>query len=243
MSNRIREAVILTAGTGSRLRVVANNLPKPLIEIAGRPVFSYTIEALEKAGIETVYAVTGSNSNTLLAGMKRLVPSQMRLHPIHNSDWQKQNGISVLAAAPHVRSPFVLTMGDHLFDPAIVDLLIRNADLGATNLAADRKLDSVFDLADAMKIKTKQDRVVTIGKNLTDYDAVDTGLFVCSLEIFEYLEQAKSDGDCSLADGIGLMAADGKVRAIDIGDAWWQDIDSPEMLEHARKLIATKRAL
>jgi 1L-myo-inositol 1-phosphate cytidylyltransferase len=243
VSNRIREAVILTAGTGSRLRVVANNLPKPLIEIAGRPVFSYTIEALEKAGIETVYVVTGSNSNTLLAGVKRLVPSQMRLHPIHNSDWQKQNGISVLAAAPHVRSPFVLTMGDHLFDPAIVDLLIRNADLGATNLAVDRKLDSIFDLADAMKIKTKQDRVVTIGKNLTDYDAIDTGLFVCSLEIFEYLEQAKRDGDCSLADGIGLMAADGKVRAIDIGDAWWQDIDSPEMLEHARKLIATKRAL
>jgi 1L-myo-inositol 1-phosphate cytidylyltransferase len=243
VSNRIREAVILTAGTGSRLRVVANNLPKPLIEIAGRPVFSYTIEALEKAGIETVYVVTGSNSNTLLAGVKRLVPSQMRLHPIHNSDWQKQNGISVLAAAPHVRSPFVLTMGDHLFDPAIVDLLIRNADLGATNLAVDRKLDSIFDLADAMKIKTKQDRVVTIGKNLTDYDAIDTGLFVCSLEIFEYLEQAKRDRDCSLADGIGLMAADGKVRAIDIGDAWWQDIDSPEMLEHARKLIATKRAL
>ena len=242
MSNRIREAVILTAGTGSRLRAVVNNLPKPLIEIAGRPLFSYTIDALEKAGIETAYVVTGSNSDALLAGVKGLVPSRMGLHPIHNSDWQKQNGISVLVAAPHVRSPFVLIMGDHLFDPAIVDLVIRDADVGATNLAVDRKLDSIFDLADAMKIKTKQDWVVAIGKNLTDYDAIDTGLFLCSPEIFEYLEQAKRGGDCSLADGIGLMAADGKVRAIDIGDAWWQDIDSPKMLEHARKLIATKRA-
>ena len=36
------------------------------------------------------------------------------------------------------------------------------------------------------------------------------------------------------------MAADGKVLAIDIGDAWWQDVDSGEMLEHARKMISTK---
>jgi choline kinase len=237
VSNRIREAVILMAGTGSRLRTVINNLPKPLIEIAGRALFSYTIGALEKAGIETLHVVTGSNSDALLVGLKPLVPSGMRLHPIHNSDWQKQNGISLLVAAPHVQSPFVLTMGDHLFDPAIVDLVIRNADLGAANLAVDRKIDSVFDLADAMKIKTKQERVVAIGKNLTDYDAIDTGLFVCSPEIFAYLEKAKRDEDCSLADGVRLMAAAGRVRAIDIGNAWWQDVDTPEMLAAAEKVL------
>lgn len=242
MSSRISEAVILMAGSGSRLRATINDLPKPLIEIAGRPIFSYMIEALEKAGIETVHIVTGSNKDLLLEQLKPLLPSGMRLHPIHNLDWHKQNGISLLTAAPHVRSPFVLTMGDHLFDATIVDLVIQNADLSATNLAVDRKLDSIIDLGDAMKIKTKQDRVVAIGKNLIDYDAIDTGLFACSPETFAYLEQAKRGGDCSLADGVGLMAADGKVRVIDIGGAWWQDVDSAETLEHARKLIATKRA-
>ena len=241
VSNRIREAVILAAGSGSRLRAVANNLPKPLIEIAGRPLFSYFIEALKKAGIEKVHVVTGSSSDVLLAGVKPLVPSGMRLHPIHNSNWQKQNGISLLVAAPHVRSPFVLTMGDHLFEPAIVDLVIRNADLGTANLAVDRKLDSIFDIADAMKIRTKQDWVVAIGKNLPDYDAIDIGLFVCPTEIFDYLERAKRDDDCSLADGVRAMAADGKVRAIDIGDAWWQDIDTPEMLVAAEKVLGGSR--
>ncbi|HEV3243488.1 MAG TPA: sugar phosphate nucleotidyltransferase [Chthoniobacterales bacterium] len=233
----VTDAVILMAGSGSRLRAIGNTLPKPLIQIAGRPVFSYTIESLPKGGIETVYIVTGSNSEVLLAGLKASVPAGVRLHPIHNSDWQKQNGISVLAVAEHLRSPFLLMMGDHLFDPAIVDLAIHNADPNALNVAVDRKINAIFDLTDAMKVKTKGDRVVAIGKDLQDYDAIDTGVFVCPPEIFKYLERAKRDGDCSLADGVRAMAADGKVRAIDIGDAWWQDIDTPEMLAQAERAM------
>ena len=175
--------------------------------------------------------------------MTPLIPSGINMHWIENPSWQKQNGITLLAAAPLVNHPFVLTMGDHIFESAPVECLIQNADLNALNVAVDYKLDTIFDVDDAMKIKIEGDDVVAIGKNLTDYDAIDTGLFACSLEIFKYLDQAKRDGDCSLADGVRLMAADRKVRAIDIGDGWWQDIDSPETLEHARRLIAAKRAL
>jgi 1L-myo-inositol 1-phosphate cytidylyltransferase len=234
----ITEAVILMAGIGSRLGPSrGNDLPKPLVQIAGQPVFSYTMDALKRAGIETVHIVTGFNSDALLAGLKPLIPAGITLHPIHNPEWQKQNGISVLAAKSHVRSSFLLTMGDHLFESSIVDLIIRIADLDSLNVAVDRKLKAIFDLADAMKIKTNGDRVVGIGKELEDYDAIDTGLFICPTEIFDYLEQAKRDGDCSLADGVRAMAADGKVRAIDIGDAWWQDIDTPEMLAQAKAIM------
>jgi choline kinase len=233
----VTDAVILMAGSGSRLRAAGNTLPKPLLQIAGRPVFSYTIESLKKAGIKTVHVVTGSNSDVLLAGLKPLVPAVVRLHPIHNSDWRMQNGISVLALTEYLRSPFLLMMGDHLFEPAILDSAIQKADRNELNVAVDLKLDAIFDLGDAMKVKTEGDRIVAIGKNLTDYNAIDTGLFVCSLEIFKYLEQAKINGDCSLADGVRAMAVDGKVRAIDIGEAWWQDVDTPEMLAQAEKVV------
>jgi len=240
MKKPISDAVILMAGPGSRLRSTAHNVPKPLIQIAGRAVFSYTIDALQRAGIETLHIVTGFNSDALLKGLEPLIPAEMKLHPIHNPEWQKQNGISVLAARSHVSSPFFLTMGDHLFKPSIIDLLLREAKANELNVAIDRKLNSIFDPEDAMKVQTRGDRIVRIGKDLRDYDAIDTGAFVCSLSFFDYLKEAKSASnrsDCSLADGVRLMADAGTVHAIDIGDGWWQDIDTPEMLAAAEKAL------
>src|SRR5260370_20323583 len=150
----ITDAVILMAGSGSRLRATGNTLPKALVEIGGRPVFSYTIESLKKAGIETVHIVTGSNSDALLAGLRPLVPAGIKLHAIHNPDWRKQNGISVLVVAEYLRSPFLLTIGDHLFGPSTSDLVIQKADPNALNVAVDRKLNAILDLANAMKVKT-----------------------------------------------------------------------------------------
>jgi NDP-sugar pyrophosphorylase family protein len=70
-------------------------------------------------------------------------------------------------------------------------------------------------------------------------------LFVCPLEIFDYLERVKSDNsknDCSLADAVRLMAGDEKVRATDIGESWWQDVDTPGMLQRAEEDM-TRRVL
>ena len=230
----IAEAVVLMAGSGSRLRANGLNLPKPLIPIHGRPLISYTIDALVHAGIKIVYAVVGFESESLMAQMRPLIPHTLDVRFIANRDWKKQNGISVLVAAEHVRSPFLLTMSDHLFDQSIFEVVLR-APCDRLNLVIDRKLNSMVDLDDAMKVQTRGDQIVAIGKNLRTYDAIDTGLFVCAHEIFQYLERAKQNGDCSLADGVRLMADDGKTRAIDIGDAWWQDVDTPDMLRHAEK--------
>ena len=236
--NAIREAVILMAGSGSRLRRSQKSVPKPLTPVLGRPLISYTLDALANARITKINVVVGYESDRLTAAVAELAPPNVTLSFILNPEWQKQNGISVLAAAKSVAGNFLLTMSDHLFDNVIVDLLAGATMPGVLNLAVDRKIDSIFDLDDAMKVQTEGDRVVAIGKELPNYDAIDTGLFVCPPEIFAYLERAKENGDCSLAQGVRLMATDKKVRAIDIGDAWWQDVDTAEMLQQAEKHMA-----
>jgi choline kinase len=237
----ISEAVILMAGEGSRLRGSDKTFLKPLVPVFGRPLISYTLDALSSARIKTIHFIVGYERERMTARVKQLVPSGVIASFIENRDWQKQNGISLLAAADRVAEPFLLTMSDHLFDSAIVDLLMDSSNVDLLNVAVDRKRDSIFDLKDAMKVRMDGKRLTAIGKNLRDYDAIDTGLFICPLEIFEYLERAKSAGsqsDCSLADGIRLMAGDKKARAVDIGESWWQDVDTPEMLQHAEKQMA-----
>jgi len=241
---KIKEAVILMAGSGSRLNGADAGLPKPLIPIGGRPLISYAIDSFAQVGVTKLHAVVGARSEMLVREIGNLIPESMTLNPIHNPEWQKQNGISVLCAAGSIRSPFFLAMGDHLFEPSILQRLLAESDLPQLNLAIDRKTDSIFDLDDAMKVQTNGNSVTTIGKHLEDYDAIDTGLFLSPPEFFEYIRRARQNDDCSLADGVRLMATAEKVKAIDIGDAWWQDVDTPEMRERAEtgarhKLVAS----
>src|SRR5438876_5333428 len=238
----ISDAVILMAGSGSRLRGSDKTFSKPLVPLLGRPLICYTVDALIHAGIKRAHFITGYQSGRMIAAVRQLIPSELESCFIENPDWQKQNGVSLLAAANQVTAPFLLTMSDHLFDESIVDLLLRNAVLDQLNVAIDRKLGSIFDVDDAMKVQTQGDRIFEIAKDLTVYDAVDTGLFVCPLNIFDYLERVKRDGDCSLADGVRSMASDGKARAVDIGNAWWQDIDTPEMLACAETQLRSRLA-
>lgn len=237
--NAVTDAVILMAGTGSRLRT-QGGLPKPLTPLLGRPLISRSFEALKRAGIQRVCAVVGFEHEMVSSETRKLIPDGLRVDFVLNREWEKQNGVSLLAARGHVTSPFLLTMSDHLFDDALLKRLITESNPEVVNLAVDHKITSVFDLDDATKVLTAGNRIIEIDKHLTMYDAIDTGAFVCPERIFEYLRLAQKDGDCSLSDGVRAAADDGKAHAIDIGDAWWQDVDTPEMFAQAEKILRAR---
>ena len=45
-----------------------------------------------------------------------------------------------------------------------------------------------------MKVRTRGNSIVAIGKNLDNYNAIDTGIFLCPETIFDYLRRALKDG-------------------------------------------------
>ena len=153
---------------------------------------------------------------------------------VENQDYHKQNGVSALKARNSIYGNFLLLMADHLFEPKTARRLLRQR-LGPREviLAVDPKVDRIFDIDDATKVRRAGDRIVDIGKEIAHYDALDTGMFLCSPALFDDLEAASKDGNCSLSDGMLRLAYDRRLRAMEIGDAQWHDMDTPEALAYA----------
>ncbi len=227
-------AVVIAAGAGSRLRFTSQNdhVFKPLTPVLGVPLIVRTLATLQQVGVREAVVVTGYRAEELRRALLRDPRlAGLRLSFAHNPEWRKKNGLSVLAARQSVGArSFLLSMADHLYSPRVVEALMASppAD-GDLVLAVDRRVGAVTDPEDAMWVRLTGDGSIRdIGKDLTVYDAVDTGVFYTSPALFTALQQeaAERGGDCALADGVRRLARAGKARTADIGDAWWQDVDT-----------------
>ena len=59
MMHQIKRAIIMAAGTGSRMRPVTETIPKPMIRVNGVRMIDTVIHALHKNGIFEIYVVIG----------------------------------------------------------------------------------------------------------------------------------------------------------------------------------------
>lgn len=144
-----------------------------------------------------------------------------------------------MKAKSHIDSNFLLLMADHVFQHETARALMgQRLAPGEVILAVDRRINGVFDLDDATKVRCDGNLIVEIGKNLASYNALDTGMFLCSPALFDELEAVRSNGDCSLSDGMRELAGHRKLRAWQIGDSQWHDLDTPEALAHAELVFA-----
>jgi 1L-myo-inositol 1-phosphate cytidylyltransferase len=236
----IRQAVILAAGKGSRIRTAEQSLPKPLHIVNGAPLIRRTVEALAAAGVTKVVVVVGFMAEAI----RNAVATDAVLgHPqfgvqiefVDNPEYEKSNGVSVMVAAGLLRGPFLLSMSDHVYDASVASA-VAVADMTAADLylAVDRRLADIYDIDDATKVATADDNIVNISKQLTVYDCIDCGVFAVSDRLVTELQDVyKMRGDCSLSDGVLQLARLGRARVVDIGEAFWQDVDTPEALVRA----------
>jgi choline kinase len=234
----VNECLILAAGNGSRIASVAAGVPKPLVPLRGIPLLEHVMTSCQEAGITRFVIVVGYRADQIRRWFVERSFDNISVTLVENLEYHKANGVSALAAKDELRNPFLLLMSDHIFEPKTAKALVEQPLVdGEVILAVDHNLDGVFDLDDATKVKCETDHIVDIGKDLARYDALDTGMFLCSPALFLRLESAKKDGDCSLSDGMRQLAREQKLKAFDIGDAHWQDVDSPEALAHAESVF------
>lgn len=237
----IRQAVILAAGKGIRLRAEGDELPKPLHVVGGMPLIKRTIMTLNAAGVTKVVVVTGFQADAVRAALldPAYAAAGIELVPVHNVDFEKANGISVLVGGKVLAGPFMLSMADHMYTPAIAKL-VASQDMTAADLflATDVRTKDILDIDDATKVRSEGGHIVEIGKQLTSFDRIDCGVFAVTPRLLEELTAVRTEkGDCSLTDGVRRLAEARRARVADIGDELWQDVDTPADRVHAEAVF------
>ncbi len=238
-SRPVGDALILAAGNGDRFQN-GTRQSKLLHSVLGRPLILRTLGTAADAGITAFEIVVGYQADAIRAVVERGAPRGVSVHFTYNPEWHLENGVSALAARERLLDRrFALLMGDHLFAPRVLSLLLRMpARPGESFLAVDRRPASADVAAEATKVRLSGDRITAIGKALDAYDALDTGLFVCAPSLFEALQTSRASGDTTLSGGIRRLAAKRLMRAVDVGAATWYDIDTMADVAVAENLLA-----
>ncbi|MDQ3945676.1 MAG: NTP transferase domain-containing protein [Actinomycetota bacterium] len=234
------KCVILAAGRGDRL--VGNDGVKPLFPLLGLPLLERVILTAAEAGLTEFVVVTGHQAARVEAFLAELrLRTSLSITAVRSEAWEAGNGISLLAAQAVLDDEsFVLLMADHVFRPTMLERLVTGPlEDGEVVLAVDSRLgrNRVIDPAEATKVVVRHSRIVAIGKDLEGATGYDTGIFACSRGIFAAVERSTREGDATLTGGVRRLAERGRVRALDVGDDAWVDVDTPTDLRRARALL------
>jgi CDP-L-myo-inositol myo-inositolphosphotransferase len=239
---KLMKCLIIAAGLGRRLSSKGDS--KPLIPLLGLPLIERVILTAKNAGLTDFYVVTGYNGDKVRHYLSRF-STRKNIHITHiiNNEWEKGNGISVLKAKNLLNENFILLMTDHIFsETTLVKLTNEKVADGEVMLAVDYNIETEKpgDGNDFTKVLVEDNRILDIEKNIKNYNAYDTGIFLCSPAIFSAIEESINNNDSSLSGGIRVLSRKGKAKAFDIKNDYWIDVDDEKTFKRAEnRLLAT----
>ena len=233
--------VIVAAGRGSRLRGELEL--KPLVALRGTRLIERVIDRAMQAGVTDFLVVSGYRGQDLRDALDDYAARRGRriTHAI-NTEFERANGVSLLAARSHVAAPFLLTMCDHLVDAQILRDLMALDTPDCVTLAVDRNLaNPLVDPDDVTRVQDRDGRIVSIGKLIDGYNCYDTGVFRCTSVVFDALVASQAAGDDSISGAMRVLAARGQARTMEIGGRDWIDVDDDDAFRRAEALIDAGR--
>jgi dTDP-glucose pyrophosphorylase len=229
----MNKAVLLAAGRGTRMRDLTLELPKPMLQVLGKPVLQHIIEGLRDAGLKDFLVIVGWRAEVVRDffgdgsqwGVRVTYATQI-----------KQDGtgkVVELAREFAGNDPFVLSYGDILLAPENYPRICA-ALPGAEAVVSVKRSDDVsqggavfvnenFELID-LREKPKPGEPTSPWYN--------AGVYAFRPSIFEHIAKLTPSprGEYELTDAIRELARSGsKVRALEVtGD--WEDVRDPEIL-------------
>ncbi len=232
-SPRPRVGVILAAGRSERLAGVTGGGSKALVRVGGLALVERAARTLLAAGIEEVVVVVGYQAGPVAAVVNRLAPGRVRA--VFAEDWELGNGASLAAAEPFVAEErlFLLVTADHVFgEGALLPLVAA----GRAGVLVDHAPEAEA-WAEGTRVRLHEEQAVAFSKDLGG-PTIDCGAFLLPRAVFPAQHRASGMGDTSLSGAVTELARERPLEAIPLPiDSWWQDVDTPEDLRRARRLL------
>ncbi|HYE52896.1 MAG TPA: phosphocholine cytidylyltransferase family protein [Azospirillaceae bacterium] len=163
------KAIILSAGQGKRLLPLTESRPKCLIPLAGITLLEWQIRGLAANGVSEAVVVVGFAAEEVEKAVRAMQVPGIKVRTLLNPFYTVADNLGSCFIARHeMQGDFMIVNGDTLFEPAVLERVLREATAPIT-VTIDRK--DRYD-ADDMKVQTKDGRLLAIGKTLP-LDIVD----------------------------------------------------------------------
>ena len=233
------KAIILNAGKGGRLGNLTDDRPKCLVEVGGRPILDFQLDALRLAGVRDLVMVVGYRDEMIRSYLQRY--PEFSVTYIENKAFSETNTAYSLWMARHeMTGDFLYLNGDVLFHPELVRRLVAAPSFNP--LAVERKQCG----DEEVKVLLDGTRITGIGKEISPDKAYG-----------EFIGVARFSGEIGPLFGVTLdeviqrdrllknyfeaavdrMLTKELFTALDISDLPCIEIDFPEDLERARQVV------
>jgi NDP-sugar pyrophosphorylase family protein len=232
MNQRVTKAVVLAAGRGTRMRELTDSIPKPMVEVGGKPILAHIVERLRVAGVLKILIIIGYRKEVIVSHFGD--GSAFGVDIVYQEQVTQDGTGKVVALAREFcgPEPFILSYGDILVDPASYVPLTLPGDaevILTVRYTRDASKGGAVYLNDRFEVVDVREKQPSKEARTNWYNA---GVYCFKPTIFPYIDrlQKSERGEYELTDAIRAMAQTGKcVRAVEI-KGFWADVRDPEIL-------------
>ena len=236
-------ALILMAGSGSRLLPLTEHLPKPLVEVAGRPLISRSIDALVACGITRIVSVVGYGAEMVERFFRDSYPD-LQVELIYNEHYADTNNAWSLLCAREMFAGdgMILLDGDIIYEQPILEKVTRHTGSGLV-------IRRSFSLGEEeMKVMVDlHGRITRIGKELSPGESPGESIGIARFtpdatsRLFETLDdrinRRGGRGEFYEASFQQMIDEGERLDMIDAGDSLCIEIDTLEDLRTAAREV------
>jgi dTDP-glucose pyrophosphorylase len=237
---KIEKAVVLAAGRGTRMREMTAELPKPMLEVRGKPILQYIVEGLRDAGVRELLIIVGYRADAVQNSFGDGCRYEIQIQYTTQSMQDGTGRVVDLARNFVGESPFVLSYGDILVDPAnykrIGDLPDDVEAIISVKRGEDVSKGGAVFVNEQMELLDLREKTKPGEPTSSWYNA---GLYAFRPSIFGFTAKLKPSprSEYELTDAIRELAQSGKkVKALElIGE--WADVRDPEILARLNRSL------